>query len=285
MMRAWWKRLLPVFGLCFGAWLGVGCAEEGVSTHDWQIGNDALAEVAALLDAHPRRIAGEDSMVVATWIASRVTGATLHPFETPYGQMCNVWVKSHQRPVAVLASHFDTKSGIEGFVGANDGASTTGLLIALAREGTLPVDYLFLDGEECRVMYSREDGLHGAWFAASGGMGLDPTVPVIVVDMLGDADFTPILANNGTPALNRLLYRAARMLNLPLEGEGTIVDDHLPFVAQGWRATDVIDFEYGPQNAWWHTAEDRIDKLSVASLAQAAALIRLTVQLMNEETL
>jgi hypothetical protein len=34
----------------------------------------------------------------------------------------------------------------------------------------------------------------------------------------------------------------------------------------GIRAIDVIDFDYGPNNSFWHTTEDTIDKLSAQSL-------------------
>ncbi len=275
--------------MLFGTLLCVGCAER-VTPDDYALGEMAFAEAGALVDTHPRRVAGEDSQRVATWLASRLEGCApeLYPFDTSYGTMCNVLAKGKpvaagEKPIAILASHFDTKAGIENFVGANDGASTTGLLIALAQKSELPVLYLFLDGEECKTAYSRMDGLHGAWYAASGGMGLDKTLPVIVVDMLGDKAFTPSLAGNGSSALNHLVYRAADALDISIGSSGSIVDDHVPFVTQGWRAIDIIDFRYGPENAWWHTSEDTMDKISAESLAQTAVLLRVTLDLIKEE--
>ena len=64
---------------------------------------------------------------------------------------------------------------------------------------------------------------------------------------------------------------------------GAIVDDHLPFVAEGYRAADLIDFDYGPGNAWWHTAEDTPDKLSADSLARTAALVRRLIDLLEQD--
>ncbi len=283
------QRLLsPLWALLLGG-LAVGCAES-VTAEDEAFGSAAIAEATALIEAHPQRIAGKDSLAVAGWIASRLEGCAPQcvPFETTYGTMCNVLaqgrpVANGAEPVAIVASHFDTKDGIEGFVGANDGASTTGLLITLAQKSELPVLYLFLDGEECKVDYSRKDGLHGAWHAASGKMGLDPGLPVIVIDMLGDKDFTPTLASNGSSTLNHLVYRAAEMLGLPMAASGAIVDDHVPFVTLGWRAIDIIDFWFGPDNAWWHTPEDTMDKVSADSLAKTAALLRVTIDLIREE--
>ncbi len=280
------RACLSLFlGICACTFLLMGCArsEATINEADRVIGQTALNEAKALIEAHPKRIAGEDSQAVAQWIASRVEGARLTPFQTPYGPMCNVVVEGSAKPVAILVSHFDTKVGIEGFVGANDGASTTGLLLALAQQRSLPVTYLFLDGEESKVQYSTTDGLHGAWFAARGGMQLNRSLPVIVVDMLGDADLTPMVASNGSRQLNRTILQAAKSLGVAFEEEGVIIDDHLPFVAMGWQAANIIDFEYGPQNAWWHTTEDTLDKLSADALATSAALVRTIVERIEEE--
>ncbi len=261
-----------------------GCREAGPTARDRAIGAEALAHAEALVAAHPTRVGGEGSAEAAAWIAARLPreGTRIDRFGTPFGPMANVWHCRAARPVAVLVSHFDTKAGIPGFVGANDGASTTGLLLALAGEGALPVAYLFVDGEECREAYSAQDGLQGSWRAArAGAIGRD--TPVIVLDMLGDAAFNPGLAANGSPRLNALLRRAGEAVGVPLGDAGDVVDDHVPFVAAGYRAADIIDFDYGPGNAWWHTAQDTPDKLSAEALARAAALVRRAVGLLEEE--
>ncbi len=276
------------FALCAAALL-LGCGR-GVAARDRSLGEAALAEAKALVAAHPLRDAGRLSREAAGWIAGRLPekGTFLLPFEAPPGKLANVLHAAHPAPVAVLASHFDTKAGIPGFVGANDGASTTGLLVALAREARLPVHYLFLDGEECRVAYAAEDGLHGSWFAArdghrAQGLAKGKRLPVIVLDMLGDRDLTPALAANGSPRLNAVFRQAAQAVGVPLGNAGDVVDDHVPFVAEGWQATDIIDFEYGPGNAWWHTAEDSPEKLSAESLARTAALVREAVRRLERE--
>ena len=38
-----------------------------------------------------------------------------------------------------------------------------------------------------------------------------------------------------------------------------------PFVNAGVPALDLIDFDYGPRNSYWHTAQDTVDKLSAHS--------------------
>ena len=283
-------RLLGValFALAL-ALSAVACERKGVTAQDRAVGERALQEARALVEAHPARIAGEHSKAVAEWIAGRLPSCavTQVAFPTAFGEMVNVLAlpKAGHKPVAIVASHFDTKAGIPGFVGANDGASTTGLLIALAEMTELPVAYLFLDGEECREQYAEGDGLLGAWRAARRGaeeMAL-PAVPVIVVDMLGDADFTPGVAENGSPRLKEAVRRAAGRVGVELEDAGKIIDDHVPFLYAGYQAVDVIDFSYGEGNAWWHSPEDTVEKLSAESLAKASALVRETVLLLTKE--
>ena len=286
------RTVSAVFFLCLVMALtflptACGGSQEGAS-----LGVAAYAEMEALLKAHPSRDAGQGSLDAAHWIAARLRDGSsgkdasvpqLIPVPGGPGPMANVlYTPAGVRPVAVLVSHFDTKSGIPGFVGANDGGSTTGLLLALAKHRpNLPVIYLFVDGEECVNTYTSGDGLHGSWHAARTGVG--GQLPVIVLDMLGDRGFTPALAANGSPWLNGVIRRAAARTGLTLGDAGVMVDDHVPFVACGRRTADIIDFSFGPENAWWHTSEDTADKVSAESLAKAAALVIETVRLLEKE--
>jgi Zn-dependent M28 family amino/carboxypeptidase len=281
-LKTYFGRLLGMAFVSGAVAFCMGCEREPAL--EIGLGERALAEVNALITAHPQREAGVRSEAVAAWIAGRLgESAVLQRFETPHGTMVNV-VKPHPEPVAILASHYDTKRGIPGFVGANDGASTTALLLTLAAETDLPVTYLFLDGEECREAYTAKDGLHGSWHFAKTEQALKQArVPVIVLDMLGDKVFTPGLAANGSLRLNGLIRRAAKRVGMRLSDAGEIIDDHLPFTVEGWQAADIIDFDYGPENSWWHTPEDTVDKLSAHSLAQAAMLVKAIVKDLIEE--
>lgn len=246
---------------------------------DAPLGREALSHTADLLNEFPQRYAGEHSQAVAQWIARRLpAGAEIETFQTPIGTLANV---HYTRPdaVAVLVSHFDTKRGIEGFVGANDGGSTTGLLIAMAWEGRLPVNYLFLDGEESVERYSMTDGLLGSWQVARSGRYKN--LPIIVLDMLGDRHFTPMLANNGTAALKHRIAAIARDIDFPLTETGDIIDDHVPFLEEGYRVVDLIDFQYSP----WHTAEDTLENLSADSLDAVVRLLRRVVKDLKKEPL
>jgi len=182
----------------------------------------------------------------------------------------------------VLGTHFDTKSGMdEGFQGANDSGSSTGLLIELARvlaAGPVlgpEIQFAFFDGEECLFEYGPIDGLHGsrkmvADLVRSGRH--NDLLAVIVLDMIGDRDLNVQLPRNTTPSLVQLAFQAAREEGVREYFHwfgGKILDDHEPFLREGLPALLMIDFEFGSApglNDYWHTPEDTLDKLSVKSL-------------------
>lgn len=187
----------------------------------------------------------------------------------------------------VLVSHYDTKSGC-GSPGANDGASTSGLLIALANaysNWATPKGNLLLiwtDGEECMESYGPNDGLWGSRRAAEYLASTDRKVQaVICLDMLGDRDLSISIPANGSEKLRKIALLVARKTGSadwvkPMDE--FVKDDHQPFVDKGYNAIDLIDFHYGPDNAWWHTPEDTIDKISEESLLKSG---RFVVDLLN----
>ncbi len=183
--------------------------------------------------------------------------------------------------IVLLGSHYDTKAGIEGFEGANDSGSSTGLLLELARvfkaNGPLGAEirFAFFDGEECMERYGPQDGFHGslhlaAAMAADGS--LSNVAAMILLDMVGDKDLTITIPRNSTPWLTTLAFEAARAEGVRKHFglfPGMISDDHEAFLAQGVPAIDLIDFEFGSapgKNDYWHTAEDSMDKVSAESL-------------------
>ena len=59
-------------------------------------------------------------------------------------------------------------------------------------------------------------------------------------------------------------------------------DDHIPFLSAGAAALDLIDFDYGPANSWWHTDQDTIDKLSAQSFQVVGnVLVKVLAKLEN----
>lgn len=177
----------------------------------------------------------------------------------------------------VFTGHYDTKiMNGAAFVGANDGGSSTGFLIEMAR--TLArkprkhdVYLVWFDGEEAIREWSATDGLHGSRHLA-GRWKADGTLARIAalvnVDMIGDRQLALLSEHNSHAGVRRLLWSIGADLGLArhfLNQPSWIEDDHIPFVRLGVPAADLIDFDYGPDNSYWHTAGDTPDKLSAAS--------------------
>jgi len=267
-------------------------------------GGRALEEVAALVALGLRDAGTPGAAAAAAHIRDRLRAvgveAEIDEFEddTPLGPMVfrNVIGRLPGRGegLIVLGSHFDTKRGMpEGFQGANDSGSSTGLLIELARvlkaAPTLgpEIRFAFFDGEECAVAYGPRDGLHGSRRMARELVERQrarDTLAVLVLDMIGDRDLTVTIPRNTHPGLARALFAAAaeegardRFRLAP----AAILDDHVPFLQAGMPAALLIDFEYGSgpgRNDYWHTAGDTMDKLSAESLALVG---RVTIRFLN----
>jgi hypothetical protein len=264
------------------------------------LGAAALREASAFAALGPKAAGTPEGRAAADWIAARLATAGVAaetvPFEdaTPAGtlEFRNVVARlpGAGDGIVVLGAHFDTKTGIEGFVGANDSGSGTGLLLALApvlaawRDRPFEVRLAFFDGEECQVQYGSGDGLHGsrrmAQSLAESGEAVRVAV-MLLADMVGDASLDVRIPRNGDPDWTRRILRAAEAEGVRRHfglaaGGGTVLDDHLPFLQQGIPAVDLIDFTYGSapgKNDYWHTAADTPDKLSADSLDMVGRVI------------
>lgn len=212
---------------------------------------------------------------------------------TPKGERSFTNLYGEFRPVdpdarwVVLVSHYDTKPGTN-CPGANDGASTSGLLVGIAnafsgwtaRKGNLLL--VWTDGEECMERYSENDGFWGSKRAAAQLAETGRQVQaVICLDMLGDKDLSILVPANGTSALAKIAVHAARRIgspNLVRLTDDLVKDDHVAFLDRGFKAIDLIDFSYGPDNAYWHTPQDTLANISEASLLTSG---RLVVEMLN----
>jgi len=173
----------------------------------------------------------------------------------------------------IIAGHYDTKRFAEfTFVGANDGGSSTAFLIELARllkdrKNALPIELLFLDGEEAVVNWQGTDHTYGSRYyvdAARKAGTLDEVRALILVDMIGDRDLRISRESNSTPWLTDIIWTTAKRLKRRefIDRETPIEDDHIPFLHAGVAAVDIIDLDYPA----WHTADDTLDQVSPASL-------------------
>ena len=188
-------------------------------------------------------------------------------------------------PWVVLVSHYDTKTGVD-CPGANDGASTSGLLVALAgilcthRAHNDNVMLIWTDGEECMNAYVEDDGLWGSRHAAKSLKESGVKVKaVICLDMLGDKDLHVSIPKNSSPALSKIALAAAKKAGVADKVSRIdllVKDDHVPFLEAGFKSIDLIDFEYGSAsglNDYWHTDKDTVDKISEKSLFTAGKLV------------
>jgi len=195
----------------------------------------------------------------------------------------------------VIGSHYETNYPLRNFVGANDGGSTSGLLLELAnqlqrKDKKLPghsVWLVWFDGEEAIESWSSTDSLYGSRHLAEKWQKdgtLKQVRAFILTDMIGDADLNIERDLNSNKDLQTLVFQAASNLGYQAHFFGrevAVQDDHLPFVNAGVRAIDLIDLDYGPQNSFHHTPEDTMDKLSTQSLEIAGRTVLETVRLLG----
>lgn len=194
--------------------------------------------------------------------------------------------------IIVIASHYDTLYGRRKFVGANDGGSTTGLLLELAhhlrgkRQG-YSVWLVWFDGEEAVQHWSATDSTYGSRHLAERWQKdgtLKKIKALLLTDMIGDADLDILRDDNSTAWLEELVYKAASNLGYQshfFAYETAVEDDHVPFGRAGVPVADLIDLDYGYGNALWHTDQDTLDKVSPRSLQISGDVVLETVRLLD----
>lgn len=199
--------------------------------------------------------------------------------------------------IIILGSHYETNYWLRNtsFIGANDGAATTGILLAIGDqlrgkklEGC-GVWLAFLDGEECMTKeWDNNDALWGSRRLAKKlqNDGTSKKVKAfLLADMIGDADLDIQRDTNSTPWLEDLVLQAATRLGYQsnfFAVTTTITgDDHIPFAQAGMPVADIIDINYGYNGTFHHTTEDTLDKLSSKSLQISGDVILETIRLIN----
>jgi glutaminyl-peptide cyclotransferase len=199
--------------------------------------------------------------------------------DTPGGrlQMKNILVKipGENTEIILLGTHYDTKK-LDNFVGADDGGSSTAVMLELARlicthHGRYAVWIAFLDGEEAVKDWSDTDGRYGsrqmaARLAATGD--LKKIRAFLLADIVGGRSAQFPRESSSTPALIDLVWNTAARLgysSIFLKESSSAEDDHDSFMKRGVPAVDVIgDFVH---NGYWHTPQDALDKISPRTLA------------------
>ena len=265
-------------------------------------GNHVMQYVKEVVAIGSRPVGSAGHAKVEPYILSKLKGVDVEQdkftAQTPVGkfQMNNIVAKFPGRKdgIIVVAGHYDTPHPLpKSYVGANDGGSSTALLLALAdqfrdkeRDG-YSVWLVWTDGEEAFVKWTATDSLYGTKHLAQQWQQ-DGTArkikAFILVDMIGDADLDIQKETNSTPWLSDLVYQAATNLGYQshfYQIQTSIGDDHMPMLKVGIPAVDIIDLDYGYNNVFWHTPQDTVDKLSPQSLAISGNVVLETIRLLD----
>ncbi len=205
---------------------------------------------------------------------------------TPMGTltMRNIWgvLPGKSGKTIILASHYDSKYFKDfQFVGANDGGSSSAVLLELARvvgHGN-PTEhniwFVFFDGEEAIHEWSDLDSLYGSRELVkmlNAQQKLSSIGAFILLDLVGEKDLSFRRDSNSTPWLVDIIWTAAARLGQTDKFRAaviTAIDDHIPFAQQGVPVVDIIDLDY----AYWHTPEDTLDKLSAENMRWVADVV------------
>lgn len=257
----------------FNGAAALAATQKAVSFGERPSGSEAIVHLRDWIVAQMKPLGGE-------LILDSFTG------QTPSGPvpMTNLIFKFHgtSGKAIVVTGHYDTKRiPMVHFVGANDAGSSTGFLIELARVVSKmnhadDIYIVFFDGEEDVVSWTATDSLYGSrhlaakW--ASEGM-LARIKALINIDMIGDKELGVFNDDSSSGSLRKMTWQIAakRDDSKYFRNDVTAIDDdHKPFVDSGVNAMDIIAAVGPPSNsatlgAYWHTAQDTMDKLSAHS--------------------
>lgn len=260
-------------------------------------GQRAFDDIRTLVSFGPRPPGSVALARSRRWIVHTLDSygcrVTQDPFtaHTPDGpiQMDNLIVKipGDSPSVIMLAGHYDTKLFHNfRFVGANDGGSSAAFLVEMGRnlcrvKSKYTIWLVFFDGEEAiREEMTPTDGTYGSRqlvqkLTADGE--LSQIQAMILVDMIAYSHLVIRRDLNSSAWLNKLLFKAADRLGYskqfiwsPPTGIG---DDHTPFIQAGVSAVDIIDLDYGPNNSYWHTAQDTLAHCSPESMEMIGRVV------------
>lgn len=262
----------------------------------------------------PRPVGSANHKKVEKYILGHLKGDDVEQdsftADTPEGKLpvTNVIAKfpGTKDGIIVIASHYDTNYPLRNtsFVGANDGGSSSALLLEFAnqlrgkRRDGYSVWLVWDDGEEAikpdgsgglpQEMPFAQDSLYGITHLAEKWQAdgtLKKFKAFLLADMVGDADLNIERDANSTPWLEDVVYEAATRLGYQSHFFGRTMgvdDDHIPFVKRGVACADFIDFNYGYNDVFWHTTQDTVDKLSPKSLEIVGSTMLETIRILDK---
>jgi glutaminyl-peptide cyclotransferase len=268
----------------------------------------AMQYVKEMVALGPRPLGSANHKKVESFITSQLKGDAVEDdvftADTPEGKfpVRNILAKfpGTRDGIIVIASHYDTNYPLRNtsYIGANDGASSSALLLEIAnqlrgkkRDG-YSVWLVWDDAEEAMKpdteMPFEKDSLYGIRHLAEKWQAdgtLQKIKAFLLADMIGDADLNVDRDENSTPWLEEVVYQAASRLGYQshfFARDNQVTDDHIPFMQRGVPCADLIDFDYGYNNVFWHTPQDTVDKLSPKSLEITGGTILETVNILDK---
>jgi len=234
-------------------------------------GDAAFASVKRQVALGPRPAGSAASRRLAQRIRRALPRGRFQPVPGGLRNVIGVVPGRNPRRTVVVGAHYDTKD-IEEFVGANDGASGTAILLQLARRVKprrlrSTVVFIAFDGEESPAGTPAEQleqkGLRGSKVAAPR---YRHARAMVLLEFVGQKGLRLRREQLSDAALWGKLRGAARRAGVgrvfPAGTEGPIVDDHVPFLRAGVPSIDLIDFSY----PCFHRTCDNLSQISPRSL-------------------
>ena len=229
------------------------------------------------VDAGPRPAGSPQLRMLAAKLKARLPHARYENIPGQPGLRNVVARLPGKRPGIVVGAHYDTLVKPKGFVGANNGASGSAIVIQIARAlskmrrpaDAREVTFVLFDGEEPPSGLPEDDpnfstsGLRGSRAYVKKYPGR--TSQMILLDYVaGKGLQLPREGTSDTDLWNgmRAAARAVGKQRYFPDDVGTpIIDDHTPFLQSGAPAVDLIDWSYPG-----HSLEDGMNLLSKASM-------------------
>ncbi len=181
-----------------------------------------------------------------------------------------------RKPALLIGAHYDTEAQPPGFVGANDSAAGTAVLVEVARAlrridrpaRAREIRFVLFDGEE-EPPGGEDDDFYAIALRGSKAYAkahADELKAMVLLDYVGNKGLRLPREATSDPGLWRRLRGAARAVGVgrvfPDATGEALLDDHTPFLRAGVPSIDLIDFSYRYKD----TTQDTVDKLSVRSL-------------------
>lgn len=178
-------------------------------------------------------------------------------------------VRGREPGYIVVGAHYDSKD-IPGFVGANDSASGTAVVTQLARTLKRPrhtIKFILFDGEESpRGTPDRLFGQRGLRGSKAAAPRYSDARAMVLLDFVGDRRLSIPREGSSDTELWGRLRSAARAVGVgrhfPARSQGSILDDHIPFLEEGVPSIDLIDFDF----PCFHRTCDDLSAVSERSL-------------------